>query len=590
MLARSRAAVATLLGAVALAGCGGGSPATRGFDSRELLPVRDPSLDLWTFTEADGNPTVIYSTEPAGTTLRNYWSLDVATGDVANLGIEQPASITAIVGAYDCWTQPDPTSGTMTLQIFDQMTSTQTAIDGVVSYAACPGSDGRLTVFRADPTTASPVLWRGPFADLQPVALSMDVEAVGQWLSDPSGEPSRVLVAAASTEQPEAFGLYTLDLATTTFTEDVPAALAGGAWATGAAPAGSLQSSSLATGSAQAVRMMGDHFVYARTMSDGGTTMFAGPFTTGTASEVALFQANAAAVSASNVMVYTSSFYGVASAKAPFAAWSPATVAPNSSTLMVWDDAARTVLACPSSPGAVPSAVLSPDSSRALFAEFAWTGVNPGAITLLSLGAAGGGSDTCLALASAGGTGAVFSSDGEALAWTIATGPVDGEIWAAAGDGSDPRMIGSGAVSQANFLDLPGSQRLEFYLDNDFVWVDLRDDPIVVHDVVQQVFEGYADLGNSWLLIGYNFNTQDGTGTLGVVNRDTGDARPISPAVATFRAAVARTPTDAGAPDAGAAPDGGSPALYDVVYVVRGRNPSTQDGIWIARVSAADLQ
>jgi hypothetical protein len=586
----SRAAVATLLGAVALAGCGGGSPATRGFDSREVLPVRDPSLDLWTLTEAGGNPTLIYSTEPPGTTVMNYWSLDITTGNVESLGTEQPASITAQSGPYICWTQVDPTSGVQTLEIFDFRTSTQTPIDGVISYAACPESDGWLTVFRADPTTGSPVLWTGPFLDLQPVALSMDVEAVGQWLSDVRGTPIGVLVAAAATDQPGAFGLYTFDLGTTTFTEDVPATAAGTAWAAGAAPTGSLQSSSLATGAAQAIGVMGDHYVYARTMSDGGTTMFAGPFTTGPASELALFQANAIAVSTAGVTVYSSSLYGVSSAEAPFAAWSPASVAANNSTLMVWDEAARTVVACPSSPGAVPSAVLSPDSSRALFADFSWTGAGPAAITLLSLGAGAGGSDDCRTLALAGGNGAGFSPDGQALFWTIATGPIDGEIWAAAGDGSDPRMIGSGAISLVNFLNLPGSERLEFYLDSDFVWVDLGDDPIVLHDVVQQVFEGYANLGNSWLLIGYNFNTQDGTGTLGLVDRDTGATRPISPAVASFKVAVARTPADAGAPDAGAAPDGGSPALYDVVYVVRGRNPSPQDGIWIARVSAADLQ
>ena len=32
-----------------------------------------------------------------------------------------------------------------------------------------------------------------------------------------------------------------------------------------------------------------DHYIYPRTMSDGGTTMFAGPFPSGPASELALF-------------------------------------------------------------------------------------------------------------------------------------------------------------------------------------------------------------------------------------------------------------------------------------------------------------
>jgi hypothetical protein len=319
--------------------------------------------------------------------------------------------------------------------------------------------------------------------------------------------------------------------------------------------------------------------------------MFVGPFGSGPASELALFQADAAAISTSNVALYgwsSPSASASGSNAPPLAAWTPA--AASSGALMVWDEAAHTVVGCPSSLGAAPSAVLSPDGSRALFAELSSTGASPGAVTLLSLGAAAGGSDDCRTLATAGGTAAGFSPDGQALYWAIASGPVNSDLWVADADGSSPRMIGSGALSLVHFVSVAGSERLEFYLDSDFVWVDLRDDPIVLHDVVQQVFEGYADLGNSWLLIGYNFSTQDGTGTLGLVDRDTGATRPISPAVASFRVAVARTPADAGAPDAGAATDAGIPALYDVVYVVRGRNPSSQDGIWIAHLSAADLQ
>jgi hypothetical protein len=568
---------------LALAGCGGGHPAARGFDSREVLPLRDPTLSLWTFTEADGDPTLIYSTKPNGTD-ESYWSLDIATGDVESLGTDQPASITAKSGPYSCWTQIDSASGTPSLEIYDIRTSIQTAVDNVVSYAACPQSDDVLTVFRADPTSGSPVLWTGPFTDLQPVALPMDVESVGQWLYDPSGQPTGVLVAAASGDQPNAFGLYTLDLATLVFKEDVAPVPASTAWASGAAPGGSLQSSSLATGTGQAIRAMGDHFVYARTMSDGGTTMFVGPFASGPA-ELALYQANAHAVSTSNVGLYQSPSSVNPAPLPALAAWAPPGVAGNGSALMIWNDTARTLVACPSSVGAAPTGLVSPDGSRVIFVEFLGDGAAAGAVTLLSLGAGPDGGDTCLALATAGGNDAGFSADGAALYWTIADGPVNGDLWAAAGDGSNPRMIGSGAISLVYFLPVLGSQRLEFYLDSDFVWVDLHDDPIVLHDVVQQVFEGYVDLGNSWLLIGYDYSTQDGTGILGLVDRDTGAARPMSPSVSSFRVARARAPGDGGTADGG-----GSAPLYDVVYVVRGRNPSPQDGIWLARLDASDLQ
>ncbi len=582
--------------AASLVGCGGGHPAARNFDSREVLPLRDATLSIWSFTEKTGEPTVIYSTVPSGTTALNYWSLDAGSGNVENLGTEQPASITATSGPYSCVLQPSLTDGPQVLQIHDIRTGMETDVDQVVSYAACPGSDDSLAVFRADPTTGSPVLWQGPFTALTPVMLPMDVESVGQWLFDSQGQASGVLVAAATIDAPAAFGLYTLNLGTITFREDVPAMMTSAAWAAGAAAGGSLQSTSLATGAAQSIRAIGDHFVYARTMSDGTTAMFAGPFGSGAASELALFQADPIAVAGWGVAIYNDQS---ATTVPTLAAWSPPTSGAQQSTLMVWDDAARAVVACPSSVGSDPAGELSPDGSRVLFTGFsASDGAGTTAVTLLTIAAAGG-ADSCVALAPAGGSGGGFTSDGQAMYWTIASGPLNSDLWAAAADGSNPRMIGSGALSliyavaPADALadaSSSGSERLEFYLDSDFVWVDLHDNPIVLHDVVQDVFERYYDLGNSRLLIGYDFSAQDGTGTLGLVDRDTGATRSISPSVAHFRAAIARAPADGGAPDATEPPIDAGGTAYDVVYVVRGRNPSPQDGIWIARINAADLQ
>ena len=146
-------------------------------------------------------------------------------------------------------------------------------------------------------------------------------------------------------------------------------------------------------------------------------------------------------------------------------------------------------------------------------------------------------------------------------------------------------MIGSGAISGVDFLRGSGSERLEFYLDTDVGWVDLHDDPIVFHDVIPQSFGGFSDLGNSWILAGYDYNDQDGTGTLGLINRDTGTTHPISTAVQDFTETPEAPP---GAPDGGNA-TATPTSVYDVAYLLRGRNASARDGIWIARVNIDDL-
>ena len=584
--------VAALVAGVALAACGGdAAPVARGFDSREVLPLRDATTRLWSLTNDGGDFSLIYSTQPAGAQSPTYWSVDTATGTVQSLGDVQPESITARGDRYSCYLQAGQTAGTETLDIFDLKTLTQSYVYGVLAVAACPTNDGILTAFLADPTTGSPVLSIGPYLALQPVPLSMDVESVGDWLYDASGTPTGVLVAAASATAPGAFGLYTLDLGSYGFTEDVPPMAGSTAWATGATPAGALQSTTLATGTAQAIRAVGDHFVYARTMSDGGTTMFVGPLTAGPASELALFQAEPFAVSASNVVVYTSDDDGLPVTRAPLVGWTPASIATNSaaggSTLVLWDDVARLVVACPSSSGASPTGRLSPDGSRALFADRKY-GTIPAAVSLLSLGAPQGGNDSCLALTTAGGTGADFSPDGQALAWTVADGPAHAQLWAAAADGSNPRMIGSGAIDGVGFLHGAASERLEFYLDGDVGWIDLHDDPIVFHDIIPQAFDNFPSLGDSWILAGYNYNGQDGTGTLGLINRDTGTKHEISKSVETFTVTAEAPPADGGTADAGSATT--APAsVYDVAYLVRGRNASAQDGIWIARVNIDDL-
>jgi len=83
------------------------------------------------------------------------------------------------------------------------------------------------------------------------------------------------------------------------------------------------------------------------------------------------------------------------------------------------------------------------------------------------------------------------------------------------------------------------------------------------------------------VVTGHVYSDQDGTGSLALINRDSGDTRPISPAV------VAYTSPDVnrwGTP--GVFVEDGRPVR--IVYLVRGRNPSAQDGLWIATLTKDD--
>jgi len=577
--ARGRPTVltATVLAIATWAACGGSSPVARGFGSREVMTIRDPSFVFAGLANGAGDLTAFYETQAPGATAPSHWSLDVATGDATNLGTAFPDSFTSWLNSpYLCGFFPDGgPGGSGTLQIYDLDSGAQTNIGGVVAYAACPADDGTLFVFRADPTTGSPILWTGSFDALEPVALPLDVQAVGSWLFDSSNAPTGVLVAGATAAQPNAFGLYTLALDSYAFSEDVPPTPASTAWATGAAPAGSLQSTSLAIGTAQAIRSMGDHFLYSRTMSDGGTTMFVGPFSSGPASELALFQANAEVVSASNVSLYGSSSAIAVLASAPIAGWSAGSAAGMPAALIVWDDSAKQLVSCPWSAGASAMGVLSADGAHALFIEPSGSayGTTTGPAALLSLPGAQNGADACASLASANAQFGNFSPDSKALYWTVVAGGKT-QLWVAASDGTNARTVPTATILYAYFI--PDSEKLEIDLDGDLVWVDLEDDPLVQHDIVEQVYGLSADISGSWSVTLYDYSTQDGTGLLGVVNRDTDEKRLISPDVVDFDL-IAEPPSS----------DGGSGGtVYDVVYLVRGRNPSPQDGLWTARVSS----
>ena len=159
-------------------------------------------------------------------------------------------------------------------------------------------------------------------------------------------------VQAALPSAPDEVGLYTIDLASYAIATDIPAAPASAAWATGATPAGSLQSTSL-TGTSSGIFPRGDHYIYPRLMSDGGTTMFAGPFSSGAASELALFQRPFRGRRADTRVGGSGPTTGGYYQASELVSWQLGGAAGASSDLVVWDDTNQQVIACPSSANAV---------------------------------------------------------------------------------------------------------------------------------------------------------------------------------------------------------------------------------------------
>ena len=571
--------------ALDLSACGGGQPAARGFGSSEIEPIRDSTLYL----EGEGDPGIlIYGTGGPGDVpaSANYWTLDLSTGAVQNYGSQYPpfpsSSSSAPPSPYTC-TPNISGARTFTLQIVDNSTGAETDVD-VLSYAQCPGADGTLTAFTVD-ASGNTVLSTGPFTALAPVPLPLQVSFVEWWTYDPvTLAPTAVTVQAALPAAPDQFGVYTIDLSSYAITADVPAIPASVAWATGAMPAGSLQSTSV-EGPALSV---GDHYLYPRQMSDAGTTMFAGPFFSGAASELALFQIPPGTQFPMGWWVASSpSAAGYYQTYTQMISWQLNGAAGAASNLMVWDDVNQQVIACPSSSQANLAGLRSSDGSKILFVtpQSCCQYQGSGPLSLLTLGS-GPGNASCTLLAPSNVVTAAFSPDGSAMFWLIQPTTGDTQLWVAAGDGSAAHMIGAGVLQNVHFV-VPGEAQLELILNGDLVWLDLHDSTVQLHYIAEQVFEEIYDIGvGGWLITGYDYSTQAATATVGLVNRNTGEKRPISPDVSQFLVLTRRPGADGGL-----LPDSSSdPGALTVVYVVHGRNPSPQDGIWSATITTADLQ
>ncbi len=213
--------------------------------------------------------------------------------------------------------------------------------------------------------------------------------------------------------------------------------------------------------------------------------------------------------------------------------------------------------------------IASPDRSRYAFADAGALGVNDGDLfgPLVELSIAGAGSCT---LRAAKDVKSVVIAD-EAVAWI--EWPEDAftqTLWVAGAPGDAPRAVGSMTLLEGpKFI---AANTLQVQLGTDVVWFDVRDDPVKLHYVAEGTF-GRPTTGPRWVIVGYELSSQDGTGTLGVVDWHTGEKRPISPAVEDYMASARDS----------------SERPISIVYRVRGRSASSLDGLWAATIDVGDL-
>jgi hypothetical protein len=583
--------LALLLAAV-LAGCGGNVTVSRGFGSREVLPARDSTIKLGYVTDVQGqDPVLIYTTQgdDAGLT---YWSLDLVNGALQNLGGQSPSATTGptSTGRYTCQYVIEIDSS-MTIQVTDSTTGVETDVAGVSGYVSCPSDDGFLAVFRPDPQNSQNlILWSGPYTQLATIALPINVQRTVTFKSaKPAGAdggapvPPTAVVVASVPGEPNGFGIYSIDLTTDQVTALVPPTAVSTAWADGAPQSGSLQSDSisLATG----ISRFNGHYVYARTMSDGGTTLFAGPFEGGAATELALFQLSSIGVPilGQGVRVSAPDDSTAAVHLPAMASWQlddQSGAAP--SQMIVWDDTDARVTVCPSSPNVLQAGVLSPDGTHVLFSAASSTSIRSfGPLQVVTMGP--DGPEGCFQLSENDVFWGDYSGDGSAIAWIAKTKiGSDADLWIANGDGSGAQMLFSGMLYGARFIT--GTNKLELAYGADLVWLDVHDQTLVY--VAEQLFGPSTGVAGSWFVGGYNYSTQDASGTLGAIDLDSGKKVQISASVTQYVVSAQVIPSDNDSLTSPSVPTG----TYHVAYMVRGRNASTQDGIWVATVQAADLQ
>jgi hypothetical protein len=567
-----------------------GAPA-RGFHSRQLVSLRDPTLTLVGFgsktvtVETANGPSSRTVTDPdiahyaTGYSPRIYWRMNLADGTVTELGDrivspQPPGS----AERFDCRYEGTG-AGLYTLVIADATTRQDVAsIDRVVDVIGCPSyPDHYLAVVRLDENDVGR-LWTGPFEALVRAELDLAIDRAlrANWYYEPDPAKWRMTVLATAGPATAGRGIYAIDLAQLSAEAVIPPALPDVVWAPGGAPSGSVRSDGLALEDVAIVYGLNgnDTYLYHREMNDGSRVMFTGPLSAPASRELALFP----------IVGETTSVFLVAgggfSTQGNVVTWQQIGASGSDTDLLVnWDTANQRIIPCPLARGtlltgvSIPSTRLmgraSPDRSRYLFADAGALGVSEGDLfgPLVELSIAGAGS--CTLLAAKDVKSAVIAD--EAVAWI--EWPEDTftqTLWLAGASGDVPRAVGS-----MTLLDAPtfiAANTLQVQLGTDVVWFDVRDDPVKLHYVAEGTF-GLPTTGPRWVIVGYDLSSQDGTGTLGVVDWHTGEKRLISPAVEDYIAS---------ARDSSERPIG-------IVYRVRGRSASPLDGLWAATIDVGDL-
>jgi len=573
-------------------GCGDGGAPARGFHSRQLLSSRDPTLTLVGFStklvnaQGPNGPISYYDTDPdsAYYTVGDpgaqiYWQVSLLDNTVTEVGPKIPPlpPSSNSPDRYECRFE-SMGSGPYTMVIVDPVTGLDVAsIDRVVSLSGCARyPDGFLAIVRLDDAGFGR-LWTGPFDQLTQanLDLAIDAEIVDNWSNQPDPTMWSMRVLAAIGSSAAGRGIYDVSLSTLTTTEVIAPALPALSWAAGSTPSGATGSNGLASADVVAIYLPGpvSYYFYQRHMDDGSDVMFAGPLPPPAPRELALFAIAGATLPVS---------YEVANGPLidDITTWQQ-TAAPGSSTewLQTWDAVGQRLISCPFASGTLPGASglayslvtgsASPHGSRYAFADIDVFGHASGSAhsPLIGMFLAGAGSCDLLAATDV----KLAAVDDDAVAWIQSPrGGGDETLWVAGAPGDAPRAIGSMAI-----LDAPifiAADTLQVQLNTDLAWLDVRDDPVKMHYVAERVF-GTPATGTRWLVTGYDFSDQDGAGTLGVVDWPSGQKRPISPAVSDFRMSS----------------DQSARRPLNILYLVHGRSPSSQDGIWAATIDTGDL-
>jgi hypothetical protein len=562
------ACVVVILGGVS---CGdGGGPPARGLSSRQVLAIRDPSFQ---FYGQESDSTVLYSLFDPASNTTNYYTVDVDSGAIVGYGINFPTygqNVTIGGVGLLCFLEQSGVGDQNQLRILNTQTGDEVVIADVAISLGCPTADQPIvSVFRQDPA-GHYVVYRGRYDQalpLVPIPLTLvSLVDIGDDTFDAVASPP---------DAPDALGIYRIDFATGTATPLVPATLSGGAWAPGGTGDGPLASSSLAQiPNLGATPIANDQFLYARAMSDGSSTMFVGPFLQGSPSEMALFPMADLAL-----RLYAS---GGGPLNVDLPSWQRGGTPrdPDSSaTVMTWDARAQRLLTCPVPAQRLLDANWSPAGHRVAFLTNALQDqLNPVTGPLLLVSDTTDPTGPCHLLAEDGVDTGGFSPQGGALYWIVTVGIGNRTLWLAAGDGSGARQIGSGDISWAEFAT---DTELQLVLGGDLVWLDVRDNPVRLHSIAEGVFGDAAEelARTTWIVAGYDFSQQDRTGTLGLANHDTGAKRFISNSVAWYRELWQAGPYPNSIESSGR-----------ILYMVRGRNPSPQDGLWLATATADDLR